>query len=117
MLIQRSDISFNSSQSEFSLDLNLSDDQSENFNITSHPISKRLWSNLRSNKTSVHLHVVIYHDLLHQVDEISKEMLRDGAALFGSVELVKYDKIPKHFSYRYLLSDIGLVNPDNLDGS
>lgn len=49
------------------------------------------------------------------VDTITRDMLREGAALFGAVELVKYDRIPKHFSHRYLLSDYGWVAIDPED--
>jgi hypothetical protein len=33
-----------------------------------------------------------------------------GKPLHGVVRLIKYDKIPKSFRHRYLLSDFGIVS-------
>jgi hypothetical protein len=78
--------------------------------------------------TSVFLHVLVLKDRgtpiinpetgkEEALDEITSTMLNKGEALYGVVNLVKYDKIPKHFRQRYLLSDFGLVGVSADEGT
>jgi hypothetical protein len=83
--------------------------------------SPKIWSQLRSNKTSVYLHVLVLkaknsHEGIDDIEEVGSGMIQRGEALYGIVKMVKYDKIPKHFRHRYLLSDFGLVNMTALEG-
>ena len=38
---------------------------------------------------------------------VDSRHIQEGAVLHGAVQLVKYDKVPKHFRHRYLMSDLG----------
>lgn len=48
-------------------------------------------------------------------DDITSTLIRSGAALYDVINMVKYDRIPKHFRQRYLLSDFGWVDIDEND--
>ena len=70
------------------------------------PLSNGIWSKLRNNQSTCFLHVLIQ----------SHGVLSGGSTLHGSVQLIKYDIIPKSFRHRYLLSDFNLVNISAADG-
>ena len=55
--------------------------------------------------------------LTFRIDDVNATIFKSGAALYGIIKMVKYDKIPKHFQHRYLLSDFGLVDLDPLTGN
>ena len=67
-----------------------------------------LWESLRSNRSSVFLHVILARH--GPLEQLSISSMKTGDILFGSVELVKFDFIPKSFHHRFLLTDLGLVS-------
>lgn len=80
--------------------------------------TKHVWQQLVSNKTSVYLHVLLMRSGLSDRDvSITSKTLERGDALHGVVGMVKYDKIPRQFRQRYLLSDFGLVEVSPLEGT
>ena len=64
-------------------------------------MSKEVWSNIKSNRSDVFLHIVLKRSP-------SARGVQEGDVLHRSVRLIKYDIIPAHFQHRYLLSDFGL---------
>lgn len=81
-------------------------------------ISNKVWNKLQSNHTGVYLHVLLFHNTFYRSfenDVINKSMLQSGDVLYGVVQMIKQDIIPKDFLHRYLLEDFGLVNPNNID--
>ena len=77
-----------------------------------------LWYDIRHNQSSIYLHVLIQRDNPPPQDSklTVKNKTIKGSQLVGSVQLIKYDKIPKSYRQRYLLSDFGLVNISSSDG-
>ena len=79
-----------------------------------------LWYDIRHNQSSIYLHVLIQRDNppldRKLTDPTIKNKIIKGSQLVGSVQLIKYDKIPKSYRQRYLLSDFGLVNISSSDG-
>ena len=73
-----------------------------------------MWSVVTSNRTDLYLHVLL---VASESDVITATMVSQGVALYGNVKMIKYDKIPKSFRQRYLLSDFGWVNVSDLDAS
>jgi hypothetical protein len=71
-------------------------------------ISRKLWETVLSNRTDLYMHVLIISADFEGVDEISSRSIANGTVLYGGVGLIKFDKIPKAFRQRYLLSDLGL---------
>ena len=80
-------------------------------------VSEVIWNKLLGNSTGVYLHVLAVRSSGSGGNDsdvvsgrnITELDLRDGSALHSTIQLVKHDVIPKHFRYRYLLSDLGLV--------
>jgi hypothetical protein len=77
-------------------------------NSSNKTISKKLWKTVLSNRTDLYLHVLIISADFKHIDEISSRAISNGTVLYGGVGLIKFDKIPKAFRQRYLLSDLGL---------
>jgi hypothetical protein len=61
------------------------------------------------------LHVLIRKSNIEKVNNITHNLFKEGSALYGVVNMIKLDKIPKSFKHRYLLSDFGLVNISESD--
>lgn len=84
--------------------------------------SDNVWEQLSSNRSSVYLHVLLLKsrsdtaDHRNTVEIVNSKVLNSGDALYGVVGLVKYDKIPRHFKHRYLLSDFGMVDIPEEEG-
>lgn len=74
-------------------------------NSSSFEISPNFWKIIHNNQSSVYLHVLVSSE-----DILKSNTQSHGSMLHGSVKLIKYDKIPKSFRHRYLLSDFGWVN-------
>ena len=96
------------------IDLNIGKgNKNSNSNITK--VSSQVWKNINNNSSSVYLHILllkydsndekISEDILITVPTINK-----GDALYGAVQLIKHDKIPRKYRFRYLLSDFGRSN-------
>lgn len=81
--------------------------------------TKLAWQHLASNKTSVFLHVLLARSGGSSASRevINSKVFSSGEALHGVVGMVKYDKIPRSFRQRYLLSDFGWVNISALEGN
>jgi len=81
--------------------------------------TKLVWQNLASNKTSVFIHVLLTRASASspQREVINSKVFSSGEALHGVVGMVKYDKIPRSFRQRYLLSDFGWVNISSMEGN
>eukprot|EP01032_Pedospumella_encystans_P015608 gene15608-17839_t len=79
--------------------------------------TKLAWQHLASNKTSVFLHVLLTRSggSSSSREVINSKVFNSGEALHGVVGMVKYDKIPRSFRQRYLLSDFGWVNISTLE--
>jgi hypothetical protein len=45
-----------------------------------------------------------------EYNDITSTLIRSGKALYDVINMVKYDKIPKSFKHRYLLSDFGWID-------
>ena len=91
-----------------------------------------IWRQVHANKTSVYLHVLLTttnngnteSDSQGEKEQdkeradivVTSKRFAAGLALHGVVGLIKYDKIPKSFKYRYLLSDFGLVDVTPQEG-
>jgi len=114
LLIHQKHLKYNESQVELTFDLQITNNSNDNNNIV---ISKPMWNNIHSNSTtkSVYLHVLIRKSQIEKVDNITYNMFKEGSALYGVVNMIKFDKIPKSFKHRYLLSDFGLVNISESD--
>jgi hypothetical protein len=71
---------------------------------------------IHQNKSNIYLNFILFKhdDSLGSpiVEVITEQMLKEniGDYLFGNVNMIKYDKIPKSFHHRYLFSDFGWVN-------
>ena len=99
-----------------------------NYTVVSAP--DNIWQQIRTNQSSVYLHVLLLRShsmesssssptttsLPRKWETITAKHIAEGSALHGAVGLIKYDKVPKHFKQRYLLSDFGWVNMTNLEG-
>ena len=81
--------------------------------------TKLAWQHLAFNKTSVFLHVLLTRSVSSSASRevINSKVFSSGEALHGVVGMVKYDKIPRSFRQRYLLSDFGWVNISALEGN
>lgn len=79
-------------------------------------VSTGIWKRLSSNSTSVYIHCVLVHEkaLKSQDAELHAADIENGLVLYGVVQMVKHDTIPHHFHQRYLLSDFGLVEMDDI---
>jgi hypothetical protein len=80
-------------------------------------IPKRIFEILRRNESEVYFHVVLLRSGpgSSKYINVNNEAFKRGDALFGSVKLVKYNVIPRHFRYRYLLSDFDLVQLSDIE--
>jgi len=92
------------------------EDQKFIINVTSNSNhNNRIWKNIQSNGTGIYLHVICINEniSINQANananddyNITDTSLSDGSILQGSIHLLKYDKIPKSYNYRYLLADL-----------
>jgi len=111
---------FSQLQTKVALDLKLvpkSNSLTESFSTQNVTItSRKIWQPIQNNQSNVYLHVlllkqnpdtVLVNDLPNV--QISQKMISTGEALYAVVGLIKFDKIPKIFRQRHLLSDFGLV--------
>jgi hypothetical protein len=119
---------FSQSQTSIALDLKLVPSNSsltESYfsqNMTS--TSRKIWQPIQSNQSNVYLHVLLLKQnpdtvLINDLPsvQISQKMISTGEALYAVVGLIKFDKIPKIFRQRHLLSDFGLVPVTPLEGT
>ena len=90
LIWQQTELVYNSSHREVSTLISL--------NQSHHPMPK-IWRAIHSNRSEVYLHVYLS----------TKTLQSTGDTLHGVVKLIKYEKIPKAFKFRYLLSDYGYV--------
>lgn len=72
-----------------------------------------LWDVIHANASNVYLHALLMKN--GQKAFVSASDIKSGDALHGSVQLIKYETIPKSFKHRYLLSDFGLVSMSTRD--
>lgn len=112
-------------QEAMSIDLQILHPQlQEGHSISNNSVisTKKIFNQLQSNSSNVFLHVIARKhsstssSLKNDVVEITAKDLQLGDYLYGAVRLIKYDNIPKHYQYRYLLSDFGLVNVTETEG-
>ena len=87
-----------------------------------------IWATVQSNGSSVYLHVLLTRvnpavrsttDMRISKmnnDIIDKKALSHGEALYGVVGLIKYDKVPRYYQHRYLLSDFGWAEVSPIEG-
>ena len=75
-----------------------------------------VWKNLRNNRSEVHLHVLVIKGGVDR-DDITSSLVRSGNVLYGVINMVKFDRIPRYFKHRNLLSDLGLVAIDAEEGN
>ena len=87
---QQKGLVYNSSQTELSTLIELSP--------STHAMPK-IWRMTHQNQSEVYLHVFLTTETAQST----------GDTLHGVVKLIKYEKIPKSFKHRYLLSDFGYV--------
>ena len=116
LLLHQKQLKYNESQSELKFDLNIVN-KNRGTNENTKFLPRNMWNNIHSNSTtkSVYLHVLIRKSNVENVDNVTHNLFREGSALYGTVNLIKLDKIPKSFKHRYLLSDFGLVNISESD--
>lgn len=116
LLLHQKQLKYNESQVELNFDLNIVNKNS-NINENTKVLSKSMWNNIHSNSTtkSIYLHVLIRKSNIEKVNNITHNLFKEGSALYGIVNMIKLDKIPKSFKHRYLLSDFGLVNISESD--
>lgn len=119
LLLHQKNLQYNQSQVELNFDLKISTNNNNN-NINDNndiAISSNMWNIIHSNSTlrSIYLHVLIRKSQISKEDNITAVLFREGSALYGIVNMVKFDKIPLSFKHRYLLSDFGLVNISDSD--
>ena len=114
LLVHQKQLKYNESQVELTYDLQITNNDNDNSSVV---VSKPMWNNIHSNSTtkSIYLHVLIRKSQIEKVDNITYNMFKEGSALYGVVNMIKFDKIPKSFKHRYLLSDFGLVNISESD--
>lgn len=109
-------------QEVMSIDLNILHPQANNSYNNSVISTNVMFQELRSNYSNIFLHVLARKhsskstSMKKDVVEITNKDLQAGDYLYGAVRLIKYDYIPKHYQYRYLLSDFGLVNISEMEG-
>lgn len=75
---------------------------------------------IHQNKSNIFLNFLLFkHENSDRFmkNRITKQMFVEGEVLFGNVKMIKYDKIPKFFHYRYLLSDFGWINISPEEGN
>lgn len=116
LILYQKQLKYNESQVELKFDLNIVDDL-KNINENNIAISNSMWNNIQSNSTtrSIYFHVLIRKSHIEKVNNITSNLFKEGSALYGVVNMIKFDKIPKSFKHRYLLSDFGLVNTSDSD--
>lgn len=90
LILSKNDLQYSPAQPEFNILVNLSISEAN---------AEKIWSSIRNNRSEVFLHVEVTPDAPHSPRDV----------LYSSIKLIKFDKIPKSFSYRYLLSDFGWV--------
>lgn len=78
--------------------------------------NKDVFSNIQSNSSEVYLHVVVKMDK-YNFSQIQPYQKSPGWWIHGSVKMIKHDYIPRSFRYRYLLSDVGYVKEDPIQGT
>ena len=119
---------------ESSAGLSRQQDFSVLLNITARPAvddaskqylpAPEVWSKLRRNDSLVYLHVLLVGAGVNSPASstcsisstaagiIGTDAFASGRALHGRIPMLKFDRIPKSFRYRYLLADWGLVETD-----
>jgi hypothetical protein len=133
ILFEKKNISHSYNQETLSVDLRIYDsslnisqlvsyhtEKSLSSNISYVPTSKKFFNILQQNKSSLFVNFILFKSASSEslfdtrrnqgiYKEINKQMINNGEVLFGNVKMIKYDFIPKFFHFRYLLSDLGLV--------
>ena len=122
LLIERRGLTFNASESEIKINLKIVTSKSSIVNETENAVvaSKKVWNNIRkiSGTSNAYLHIHIIRSskdgFAGDIDKVNRTFLTSGDSLYGVVPMAKLDKTPKHFKQRYLLSDFGLIEEDDL---
>eukprot|EP01031_Cornospumella_fuschlensis_P030491 gene30491-36852_t len=84
-------------------------------------LSLSLFERLQSNSSQVYLHVIVCKrdpsKSAYDLPDIIRlrNLFNSGQALHGSINMIKYQRIPRYFHHRNLLSDLGLVTVDPED--
>jgi hypothetical protein len=89
-------------------------------------LGDEIWNSIAGNRSSVFLHTAAVSESLFTARNggspnviLTQGLLESGDALYGTVPMIRFDRIPAHFRQRYLLSDVlpeGWITPDPLDG-
>jgi hypothetical protein len=118
VLFEERNIGFNAAQNLSTIQLTIHSDRAgPQTNSSQHFVaSDTVWREVESNKTSVYLHVVLVRST-EGIAIVNKQSLSGGKALYGVVRLIKHDKIPRSYKKRYLLSDLGMAEVSELDGT
>jgi hypothetical protein len=112
LVLEKKNLIFN----ESSASLSAVNDLEIDLNITSSSLRSRdLWKKLQSNSTSVYLHILLVHHSRRRNAVVSKDDYASGLALHNRIQMIKYDKIPRSYRHRFLLSDFGWVSVDPED--
>ncbi len=106
-----------SNQQQVSLPITIKSKRSSLMNGT--VVSRDIFRRIQSNSSEVFLHVIVKLQGYSFAD-IEPNALSSsntpGWWLHGSVRMIKHEKIPRSFRYRYLLADFGLVNHSAVEG-
>ena len=112
LVLEKKNLVFN----ESSASLSQVNDLEIDLNITSSSLRSRdMWKKLKSNSTSVYLHILLVHHSRRMNPVVSTDDYTSGLALHSRIQMIKHDKIPRSFRHRYLLSDFGWVTVDPED--
>lgn len=117
LLIEKAGLVYNSSDVNVDVKLRIVDASSNYTGSDRITVNQKVWENLRKDakqKQAVFLHIHIYRTNKGTVDRVNKTFVESGDSLYGVVKMTKQDKLPKDFSKRYLLSDWGLAEEDDL---
>ena len=128
LLIEKNDLVYSASGAALNVKLNIvepSDDKMKNSALdsdrTTVMASTKVWENLRkgsSRKSIVYLHIQVIRSSVEKrfgpIDRVNKTFVESGDSLYGIVRMTKEDTLPKDFMKRYLLSDLGLVEEDDV---
>lgn len=107
VLFERIGLSHEIDQSELSLSLSIKSSQAPS-SSNGTLVSDKIFNAFHENSSSVYLHALIYKEG-SKPEVVTERMVQEGEILHSSVQMIKYDIIPKSFRYRYLLSDFGLA--------
>lgn len=119
ILFEKHHLRYNVTQASMTVELSINDASTESTckvggtcsssDVVVKNVASRFWKQIKSNKTDVFLHVVMISSD-NMDDQINHTAISSGKALYGHVRMIKYDKIPKSYRQRYLLSDFGWVD-------